>query len=70
MDRAGDWICGVVRRRVWERGVVHGVGEEAGVWAFCDLPDYFGDIGAVFCGEVGGVGRDWPQRHEGRREES
>ena len=55
MDRAGDWICGVVYCGVWKRGVVYGVGEKAWVWAVCGVPDYCRHIGIVFCGEVGGV---------------
>ena len=55
MDCAGDRVRGVVHCGVWKRGVVYGVGAAERVWAVRDLPDYCGDIGAVFCGEIGGV---------------
>jgi len=56
MDGAGDWICGVVCGGVWKRGVVYGVCAAERIWAVRDLPDYCGDIGVVFCGEIVGVG--------------
>ena len=58
MGGAGDWICGVVYRGVWKRGVVYGLGEEAGIWAVCDLSDCAGDISVVFRVAVGWVGEE------------
>ena len=58
MDRAGNWICGVIYRGVWKRGVVYGLGEEAGIWAICDISDCVGDIGVVFRVAIGRVKKE------------
>lgn len=55
MDRVGDWVCRVVHRGIWKRGVVHGLGAETGIRAVRGIPDCGGDISAVFCGKTGGV---------------
>jgi hypothetical protein len=49
MGGAGDWVCGVVCGGVWIGGLVYGVCETEGICAVCDLPDYFGSGGALFC---------------------
>src|ERR1700688_3694408 len=49
MGCVGDWVCGVVCCGLWIGGVVYGVCEAEGVCAVCDLPDYFGGGGFVFC---------------------
>ena len=53
MDCFGDWVCGVVYCGLWIGGLVYGVCEAEGVCAVCDLPDYFGGGGFVFCFEDG-----------------
>jgi hypothetical protein len=58
VDRAGDWICGVVYCGVWQRGVVYGLGTQARVWAVCGVSDHHWNLGAVLCLEAGGVGID------------
>src|SRR5258707_15087740 len=49
MDCAGDWFCGGVCGGVWIGGVVYELGEAEGIYAICDLQDYFGGGGFVFC---------------------
>src|SRR5438034_11344034 len=39
MDRAGDWICGLVFRGVGCGGLVHAMGTHEGLRAVCSLPD-------------------------------
>src|SRR2546430_4820643 len=39
MDRAGDWICGLVFRGVGRGGLVHPMGTHEGLRAVCSLPD-------------------------------
>src|SRR5439155_27120948 len=39
MDRAGDWICGLVFRGVGRGGLVHSMGTHEGLRAVCSLPD-------------------------------
>ena len=49
MDGFGDWVFGVVCGGLWIGGLVYGVCEEEGIFAVCDLPDYFGGGGFVCC---------------------
>src|SRR5580704_18387702 len=49
MDCVGDWVCGVVCSGLWIGGLVYGVCEAEGFCAVCDLSDYFGGGGVVFC---------------------
>src|SRR5882757_4706645 len=49
MGCAGDRVCGVVCGGVWIGGVVYELGAAEGIYAICDLQDYFGGGGFVFC---------------------
>ena len=53
MDCAGDWVCGVVCGGVWIGGVVYELGEAERIYVICNLQDYFGGSGFVFCFAAG-----------------
>src|SRR5467141_4052628 len=69
MDCAGDWVCGVVCGRVWIGGVVYELGEAEGIYAICDLQDYFGGGGFVFCFANGMKRKSSHRVHRGRNSE-
>src|SRR6266849_2592942 len=55
MGGAGHWVCRVVRRGLWDSGLVYGMGEAAGVRAVRRVPHNRGNRGGVLGIADGGM---------------